>query len=136
MADTFAVRTQYPTVEFLGGGQTRDVMAIGYVTKPSGIYFEVRMPKALYSAAQVRNYGIGYSGTIEACAAIPGIEEMVYTQTQNRAGVLVDNFVVYVSSTSGDSADSIVLPFSDLNVEFAKPKVDRLRKELDAAEAS
>ena len=39
MAETFTVVTQYPTVEYLGGTQTRDVVAVGYTTKPSGIYF-------------------------------------------------------------------------------------------------
>lgn len=136
MAATYEVRTQYPTVEFLGGSQTRDVMAIGYVTKPSRIYFEARIPKKQYTPQEVKNYGIGYSGTIEAVAAIPGIEEMIYAPTQRRDGVLLDTFEVYVSSSSGDSADSFSLPFGQLAVEFVKPRVDAMRKALDAAEAS
>ncbi len=136
MADTFEVRVQYPTVEFLGGSQTRDVMAVGYVTKPSGIYVEVRIPKSTYTAAQVKSYGIGYSGTIEAVAAIPGVDGMTWSQVQRRDGTLGDVMTVYVTSSSGDSAGSFVLPFAQLAPELAAPKVAALRKQLDNAEAA
>ena len=51
MADTFSVVTQYPTVEYLGGTQTRDVIAVVYTLKLSGLYFEARIPAADYTAA-------------------------------------------------------------------------------------
>jgi hypothetical protein len=136
VADTYTVRVQYPTVEFLGGSQTRDVMAIGFVTKPHGIYFEARIPKKQYNAAAVRSYGIGYSGMIEAIADIAGIEAMVYSPKQQPDGTLLDTFEVYVSSTSGDSAGALTLRFDELVEVFAGPKVKALRKQLDDAEAS
>lgn len=136
MADTFRVQVQYPTVEFLGGSQTREVMAVGYVTQPSGIYVEVRIPKSVYSAEQVRDYGIGYAGTIEAIAALDGVDGMTWSQVQRRDGTLGDVMTVYVTSSSGNSAGSFVLPFAQLAPELAAPKVRHLRAQLDAAEAS
>jgi hypothetical protein len=136
VAETFEVRTQYPTVEFLGGSQTRPVMAIGYVTKPSLIYLEVRIPKNLYSAELVKDYGIGYSGTVEAVAQLNGVQGMVWQQAQQPDGTLIDQMVIYVSSTSGDSAGSFILPFGQLAPKWATPKIKALRDQLDEAEAS
>ncbi len=136
MADTFEVITQYPTVEFLGGSQTREVMAVGYRTKPSGIYLEVRIPRKIYSAAEVRNEGIGYAGTIEAIAALAGVEGITWVQTQRPDGTLLDSFDLYVSSSSGDSASSLRLPLSQMARVFAEPKINALRSQLDKAEAT
>lgn len=135
MADDFEVRVQYPTVEFLGGSQTRDVMAVGYVTKPSGIYFEARLPRNLYDAALVHSYGLGYTGTIEQVAAIPGIDGMTWQQAQQRDGTLLDQMVIYVTSSSGNSSGSFVQPFGTLGPKWVTPKVKALRAQLDAAEA-
>lgn len=136
MADTFAVRTQYPTVEFVGGSQTRQVMTVGYVTKPHGVYVEVRIPKAIYSAEEVRNEGIGYSGMIEDLFNLPGVTDMTWTQRQRQDGTLVDEMVVYVTSSSGESAAELTVPFDQLTRPGLGPPVARLRKQLDEAEAS
>jgi hypothetical protein len=134
VADTYEVRVQYPTVEFLGGSQTRDVMAVGYVTKPSLIYFEARIPRSQYSAQQVKNYGIGYSGTIESVAAVDGVAGMQWVQSQQPDGTLLDQMVIFVSSSSGNSSASFTQPFGSLTAEFVAPKVSKLRGQLDAAE--
>lgn len=136
MADTYEVRVQYPAVEFLGGSQTREVMAVGYVTKPSLVYFEARIPRALYTAQQVKDYGLGYSGTIEAVAQLPDVDGMTWFQKQQRDGTLLDMMKVYVTSSSGDSADSFDLPFGQLAPKWATPKIKALHAQLDEAEAA
>lgn len=134
MADTFTVVTQYPTLEFLGGTQTQDVMAIGYRTKAQGVYFEVRVPRAGYTAANVNSMGIGYTGTIEAAFTNPNVIGGEWTQTPNAAGELVDNIVYTVQSDSGNSTAQLVVPYSQLAPELYDPKLAALVKTLNDAE--
>jgi len=134
MADTFTVITQYPTLEFLGGTQTQDVMAIGYRTKQDGIYFEVRIPRAGYTAANVNNTGIGYTGTIDAIMSAPGAIGGEWTQTPTAAGELQDNLVITVASDSGNSTAQLVIPFRQLAPSITDTKVAALRKQLNQAE--
>lgn len=136
MAEGYQVRVQYPGVEFLGGSQTRAVMNVGYVSKPSNVYFEARIPKPLYTAKQVRDYGLGFSGSIEEVAGLEGVAGQQWVQAQQPDGTLLDQMIVYVDSTSGDSQDSFVLSFGNLSAHFAKPKVDALRAKLDDIEGS
>jgi hypothetical protein len=127
--------TQYPGVVFIGGTQTQDVTFVGYLTKPSGVYFEVPIPQAVYSSAVVNEYGQGYCATIEAVLALPGVVGGEWTQTPTKAGELTSNIVVYVQSDSGNSQASLTVPFSGLAPELVQPKSSALIKELNAAEA-
>ena len=135
MADTFTVVTQYPTVEYLGGTQTRDVIAVGYTLKPSGLYFEARIPAASYTAAQVNDYGIGYSGTIGALLAIPGVTDGYWSQTPTAAGELEDQLTLTVTSDSGNSSGTVTVPASEWDTQDVGPKVAKLLKSLNDAEA-
>ena len=134
MADTFTVVTSYPTLEFLGGTQTQDVMAIGYRTKAHGVYFEVRVPKAGFTAENVNSMGIGYTGTIEAAFTNQNVIGGEWTQTPNSAGELVDNIVYTVQSDSGNSTDQVTVPYSQLAPELYDPKLAAAVKTLNDTE--
>jgi len=135
MASWGKVVVQYPGVVFLGGTQTQDVTFVGYVTAPSGVYFEVPIPQNVYNATQVADYGTGYSGTIESVLALPGVVGGEWTQTPTPGGELTSNLVVYVQSKSGNSQASVVVPFSGLAPDLVKPQTDKLIAELNASEA-
>ena len=134
MADTFEVVTQYPTLEFIGGTQTQDVMAVGYRTKANQVYFEVRIPRKGYTASNVNSTGIGYTGTIEAAFANDNVIGGEWTQTPTAAGDLVDNIVYTVASDSGNSTAQLVVPFAQLAPELYDPKIAALVKTLNDAE--
>jgi len=134
MAATFTVVTQYPTLEFLGGTQTQDVMAIGYRTNANGVYFEVRVPRAGYTSSNVNSMGIGYTGTIEAAFDNANVIGGEWVQTPNAAGELVDNIVYTVASDSGNSTAQLTVPYSQLAPELYNPKLAALAQELNAAE--
>lgn len=134
MAQTFEVVTQYPTLEFLGGTQTQDVMAIGYRTKEHGVYFEVRIPRAGYTADNVNSTGVGYTGTIEAPFAVANVIGAEWTQTPNPSGELIDNIVYTVASDSGNSTAQLVVPFSKLSGQYLDPQLSALADTLNAAE--
>jgi hypothetical protein len=134
MAQTFTVVTQYPTLEFLGGTQTQDVMAVGYRSKANGVYWEVRIPRSVYSTDTVSSYGIGYTGTIDAVMDAEGVIGGEWTQTPTASGELQDNIVLTVASDSGNSTGQIVVPFAGLAPTLTDPKVAALRKTLNDSE--
>lgn len=130
----FTVVTQYPTVEFLGGTQTRDVTAVGYITAGHGVYFEARIPQTVYSAAQVKDYGIGYSGTIEQVFEWTGVVGCVWSQTPNAANVLVDQLTLTVQSASGNSQANHTILLTDIGFPAGEPAIEKLYNELNTAE--
>jgi len=132
---TFQVLVQYESTEYLGGTQTRDVIAVGYLTNGHGVYFEVRIPKASYSAAQVRAFGIGYTGTVEDIFNVPGVADIEWTQTVTAGNNLQDTLILTVMSPSGNSSATLAVPWATLNRQFVEPDVDALRVKLADAEA-
>lgn len=134
MADTYDVITQYETVEFLGGTQTRPVIAVGVRTHEHGVYFEFRLPKADYNAANVKNDANGFTIVYELLFEIPGVSDVEWTQEPTSAGQLQDHVIVYVVSTSGNSSASLDVPYSQFTQDIIAGKVEKLRGQLDAAE--
>ena len=134
MADTYDVITQYETVEFLGGTQTRPVIAVGVRTHAHGVYFEFRLPKGDYNAANVKNDANGFTIVYELLFEIPGVSDVEWTQEPTAAGQLEDHVVVYVVSTSGNSSASLDVPYSQFTQDIIAGKVEKLRGQLDAAE--
>jgi hypothetical protein len=135
VAATFNVVTQYPTLEFIGGTQTQDVMAIGYRTVDHGVYFEVRIPRKGYTPTNVHDTGLGYTATITEAFKNPNVIGGEWTQTPTAAGELVDNIVYTVASDSGNSTAQLVVPYSQLSPSLYDPKLAALAKSLNASEA-
>lgn len=134
MAEQYSIVTQYETVEFLGGTQTRPVMAVGVRTADHGVYFEFRLPKADYNAANVKNDAEGFSIVYELLFTIPGVSDVEWTQEPTNAGQLQDHVLVYVVSTSGNSSSSIDVPYSKFTQDYIAAQVKKLRTQLDNAE--
>lgn len=134
MAELFEVVTQYPTLEFIGGTQTQDVMAIGYRTKGHGVYFEVRIPRAGYTPANVNSTGIGYSTLIEDIFFTSNVIGVEWTQIPTAAGELQDAYVVTVASNSGNSSSQLTLYDKDLAPAIYEPKIKALIKTVNDAE--
>lgn len=131
----YSVVTQYPTVEFLGGTKTQDVIAVGIITDGSGIYVEFRIPANLYSTQQVKNYATGYTGTVESVAGIAGVVGAVWSQQPNAANELVDYLTLTVTSDSGNSQANLLVPESQWAASLVQPKVTKLIGQLNASEA-
>jgi hypothetical protein len=131
---TFTVVTQYPDVEFLGGTQTRDVTAVGYITDFQAVYFEARIPQTIYSAQQVEDYGTGYTGTILQVWNWAGVVGEAWGQRPTAGQQLQDFVILTVASDSGNSQSNITLPLTDLGVAAGVDAVTALHFELNAAE--
>lgn len=135
MAGDYRIATQYPTVEFLGGTQTRQVMAVGVFTVPSNIYFEFRIPRADYKADIVAQEAEGYSASLEADMQDPNIADITWFQSQQADGYLVDMATVYVVSDSGNSTANVDVPFGHTDPRYLIPHIQPTVDELNKAEA-
>ncbi len=134
MANNYDVVVQYETIEFLGGTQTRPVIAVGCRTHLHNIYFEFRIPKGNYNSANVHNDANGYTIIYELLFTIPGVVDVEWTQEPTQGGQLADHVIVYIESTSGDSTTSIDFPYSQFNQDYIEARVAHAIQGLDAAE--
>jgi len=132
---TYQILTQYPTTEFLGGTQTRDVTAVGILTNGHGVYIEFRIPDSLYSTTQVKDYSIGYTGTVEQEFLLPGVVGVSWSQEPNAQDDLVDMIEVTVQSTSGNSQGRVSFPLSQIGLAATNKLIAAKLAALNGAEA-
>lgn len=130
----YRIVTQYPDVEVLGSGKTRDVQVIGVTTNDHGVYFEFRVPRTQATTARIRDDANGLTIIYELLFDIPGVSAVQWTQEPTPTGLLADHVLVYVTSTSGESESVIDVPYSQFNQNWIAPKVKKLRAALDATE--
>ena len=133
---TYDVVAQYPTVQFLGGTQTQDVVAVGIVTRGHQVYVEFNIPRNIYSAQEVKNYSTGYTGSVEQFFEVPGVTGVAWSQQPNASGNLIPTLTFTVESTSGLSAATFSVPLASATDTLVKARATALRKELNDAEAS
>lgn len=136
MATNYTILGQYPTIETLGGTQTRDVQAIQAQTKPSGIYYETRIPSSGATTANIRSDVNGYAIIYELLLTIPGVVSVQWAQEPNAAGLLEDHVLIYYESTSGQSSGVFDMPYSKWTQNYAAAHVKTGIAALDAVEAS
>ena len=134
MAAGWQIVTQYPDIETNGGNAARDVMVVGTVTSPHGVYFERRYPRKTFSANVAQIDAKGFAIVFEDLFKIDGVEAVVWGQALNAANQLYDEVSVYYSSTSGDSENFVVVPFRVLTQDFVATRVEAGRAVLDANE--
>ena len=133
---SYRIVTQYPDVEVLGSGKTRDVQVVGATTNEHGIYFEFRLPRKDATTKNIRDSANGFTIIYELLFDIPGVAGVQWTQEPTQAGLLADHVLVYVTSTSGDSESVLDFPFDQFTQTIIAPKVTKLRTALDATEES
>jgi hypothetical protein len=131
----YSIVTQYPTVEYLGGTQTKDVMAVGVRTNDHGVYFEFRLDKKAYTAANVKSDANGYTIVYELLFDIDGVTDVEWSQQPTAAGELQDHVTVYFTSSSGNSSSFIDFPYSRFTQDIISAAVGKARAVLDDAES-
>jgi hypothetical protein len=135
MATAFQVLGQREDIEFLGGTQTRAVVAVSATTKPHGVYFETRILRTVYSPAVVKNVAQAWAALIEQTFGIEGVAGLQWSQVPTASGELRDTITVTVESTSGQSSAALDFAFDRLVPEVIAEPIATLRKQLDDAEA-
>ena len=135
MAASYRIVTQYETVEFLGGTQTRPVIAVGVRTAVHEVYFEFRLPKGDYNSANVQNNANGYTIIYELLFEIPGVTDAEWSQEPSQGGQLEDHVTVYFETPSGESSASIDFPYSQFTQDYIAARVAFAIEGLAAAEA-
>jgi hypothetical protein len=135
VAATFQVVAQYPTLEFLGGTRTQQVMTVGIQTKPSGIYVEFRLPKLIYDDQHVNAAAIGWATIFETVVKEDWVGGVEWAQQPTASGQLQDVAVITVVSSSGNSSDTMTVPVTQLGPKLHQPQITALHDKLDATEA-
>jgi len=131
----FTIVAQNPTVEFLGGTQTRNVVTVGFITDGHGIYGEARVIASIYSANEARHAALGVVVALETVASLPNVAGVEWGQSVNKSGLLVDQITVTVESDSGDSTALYgPVAISALGADARAPEIAALAKALTDAE--
>lgn len=133
-ATNYAIVTQYPDVEVVGGSQMQDVQVIGVVTQPNSIYFEVRVPRAKATTAYLKYTAQSYRDIYELVASKPGVSDVQWTQEPTPGGLLVDHVVIYVTTASGESTGVLDTPYAKLGAVLEHDDIGKLRASLTATE--
>lgn len=137
MAATFDILTSYRDVEFLGGTNTRDVHVAGGFTKPSGIYFEVRVPSSLYEkegASVINAAALSTTTILETLMTQQHVDGVLWGQ-QSAGGQLQDVAIINVVSPSGNSSEPYTVPFIKLGPKLNAPQIAAIAKRLAETEA-
>lgn len=137
MADLFAIVTSYEDVEFVGGTNTRDVQVAGAVTKPSGIYFEVRVPKSTYQQdgpSVINAAALGMANILETLVKQPHVGGVQWGQASS-GGQLQDVAIITVLSKSGNSSSLYTVPIVQLGPKLNATQIAAISARLDATEA-
>lgn len=134
MATDFSVVEQRPGLQAIGGTQTQDVVFVGILTNPSGIYVEFPVLQKGYSAEIVDGAALGWATIAETLAAQPNVVGVQWTQLVNAANQLVSAWVITVASTSGNSAAQITVENNRLGPGLDKAAIANLHAELDKSE--
>ena len=136
MAQNWQIITQYPDVETDGGQVARDVMVVGTLTAAHGVYFERRYPRAQFSQSVAQQDAKGFTIIFELLFDIPGVEAVTWGQRLNAANQLQDIVTVYYTSSSGESDNFVIVPFSRFTQDYIAQQVEAGRAVLDANEAA
>lgn len=138
MADpdfSLTIVTQNPTVEFIGGTQTQDVVVVGFVTNAHGIYAEARVIQSVYSATVARAAALSIATIVETIANLPNVAGVQWGQSTNTSGLLIDQVTITVASDSGNSSANLApIAITALGADLHQPQIEALAKQLTAAE--
>jgi len=135
MAANFTVTTQYPGLLQVGVTQTQEVVFVGITTIPHGTYLEFPLPQVGYNAAEVHQQATGWATVFELVWDEPYVTGVQWIQQVNPSNQLENAVVVTVSSTSGNSANQLTLPYAKLNPHDYQPLIHNLHTTLDDVEA-
>lgn len=136
MAQDWKIITQYPDVETNGGQIARDIMVVGTLTAAHNVYFELSYPQKGFTAKTPQSNSAGYTLILEMLFEIPGVEAVTTGDRLNAANQLEKILTVYYVSTSGDSENFVVVPFSKFTQGHIEDLVSAGRAVLDANEAA
>lgn len=132
----YRVIRQFPVIETHGASGTENATAVGIETNGHGVYLEFRIPDKYFSAAQVKAYATGYTGTVEQMFDIPGVIGLQWYQDQTPSNQLGDFALVTVETESGDSQGTFSVNFRELKPAVVEARAKPIIAKLEAVEAT
>lgn len=141
MAGPYTVVSSYSTNQLVGGTRLVPVRVIAFETIPLGIYAEYRVDLSIIDPIAIDSIISVYAGEIERLAERHDVAGMAYVQDVNRAQQLVDFMEITIQSTSGNSTEAVLYPFTVLGqldagvTPVGYPGINDVVVRLDAIEA-
>lgn len=132
----YRVIRQFPVIETHGASGTENATAVGIETNGHGVYLEFRIPDKFYSAAQVKDYATGYTGTVEQLFETQGVVGVQWYQDVTPSNQLGDFALITVASDSGDSQQTFSVAFRELKPSVVAAKAKPIIAAMNAAEAT
>lgn len=135
MAANYEALGSYPDVEFLGGTATRLVQVFRLRTIPHNVYAEMRVAQAALPSVNLNQARTDFAASYENLFGHPGVADVAAPQVVTPAGQLQDHVVIYVSSTSGMSSDTIDFVSTPWTPDVYLQAAAAMQAQLDASEA-
>lgn len=129
MADAFTILGTVPTVELVGGAQTRPVRQINAVANESGATFSFIVTAPDFAPSHIELAAHDLAAGMNEYAAVPGVVYVQLYQGVNRSGQFEDRLAFTVQSASGASSE-------DFDVLYSTIAGDRFGKRVAAARAN
>lgn len=136
MATNYTGLTTKETIEYLGGGQSRDAIQVAGFTVPHNVWFYFRIPRTAFTDVKATGQAQAYAGLIEDIFKNANVAGVEVQPVENAIGFLVDTVTVYVQSDSGDSQGTFDISFYALDPARVDADVAKLAATLNAVEAS
>src|SRR5215469_7305717 len=135
MAANFTVVGSRPGIAQLGTLDSQNVVFVAIETVPNGIYIEVPVAAAAYSADVAHAAAEGWAQIGEGLAAQDFVSGVGWGQDVNASNQLIVVWTITVASTSGNSEAQLVVKNSALGPQLASQRIANLHDQLDATEA-
>jgi hypothetical protein len=132
VADTYDIVSRRQTEELLGGTTLQDVIEVGFVTKPSGIYVQTRMALPLISPQQIAQTVFPIAANIESLLHDPNVAAIVYIQDVNAAGQLIDVLEITYQSDDGRATGTYRVLVDMADLRYLSPILAPLVEQLNA----
>jgi hypothetical protein len=132
----YAIVTQYPGIDSLGGTQTQDVIFVGINARPGTAqetYVEFPVPTNQYPAL-VEATALGWAAIVQGIWSNEWVVGLQWTQLVNASNNLVTAWIIAVTSTTGNSTGTVTIENHALGPSTGGDKADALHDDLDSVE--
>lgn len=134
MADSFEILGAVGTVELVGGTKTQPVRQVTARAIPSAVIFTLVVAASDYTPQKIPLIFGTVADALNKCSEVPGVETINVYQDVNDAGQFVNKVDVGVTSSSGNSDETISVPYGSIFDDRFASLVGKARANMDAIE--
>lgn len=135
MADNYTFLGATATEFLIGAGKTQPGRMVSAQAQPSGAMFTLAIPETDYTPQKLGEILSTVADALNRSAATPNVTDINVYQDVNSSGQFKTEMTVGVVSTSGNSDETISLPYSYIFGSDFAGKIQAEVANMDAIEA-